>query len=239
MSAQVFSIEFIILSSIQTVTVMFSFITFISGLKRYFNTNQSEIFLRKGLKYFSFILLTIAIAGIFAIIVNFFFIFTSNGIISGYLYCIITTSVFINTFCAWQFLNYLIHPKRRNTKYIIGICCTIGIIIIWFYPGIMTNVFHSPFVEKRFIYLYLVCLYFFVYGFFAFEFFKHSYFSSDKKEKYRFFCLGMSALFSILMFLGFFLGLFYTWIIILNSTVLLYLGYNFPKFFQRALKIQD
>ncbi|NVM30263.1 MAG: hypothetical protein HWN65_15570 [Candidatus Helarchaeota archaeon] len=237
MSNGLITVEFIFLCSIQIFTIVFSLIVFMSSLKRYLNTDKSEVFLRKSVKYFTFILITIACAGSSALFVNIFFFITSDGIVSGYLYGSVITSMFVNIFCAWQFLNYLIHPERRITKYPIGICVTIGIVLTWFYPGVMTTVFFSPIIETPFIYIYLLGLYVFVYILFAFEFLRHGGKSFEKKEKYRFFCLGVSALLSLFMFLGFFWGLIYAWLFILFSMIFLYLGYNFPKFFQKALKI--
>lgn len=238
MTQPVFPAEFVLLCGTQLFTLAFSLIVLVNGIKRYLNTDKSEIFLRKSVKYFSFILLTIACAAGWALFVNIFFFISSDGFISGYLYGGVVTSLFVNIFCAWQFLNYLIHPERRVTKYPVGICITIGIVLIWFYPGFMTSVFYSPIIENIFMYLYLLGLYVFVYGIFSYEFFKHGLNSADRKEKYRFYCLGGSALLSLFMFFGFYWGLIYGWLIILNSTILLYLGYTFPKFFQKAFKVQ-
>jgi len=239
MNPVLFTAEFVLLCGIQIFSVIFSLIVFVNGLKRYLNIDKSEVFLRKSVKYFSFILLTIACAAAWALFVNIYFIISSDGLVSGYLYSGVITATFVNIFCAWQFLNYLILPERRGTKYTVGICVIIGIVLVWFYPGFMTTVFFSPQTENIFIYLYLLTLFYFVYIIYTFEFFRHGLKTAAKKEKYRFYCLGVSSLLGLFMFLGIILGLTFGWLIILNSTILLYLGYNFPKFFQKALKVQS
>ena len=70
MNPVLFTAEFMLLSGIQIFSVVFSLIVFVNGLKRYWNTDKSEVFLRKSIKYFSFILLTIACAAGWALFVN-------------------------------------------------------------------------------------------------------------------------------------------------------------------------
>jgi hypothetical protein len=231
--------QYILLVSIQVVTIIFSLRVALSGLKRYRNTDRGQKFLRKSVKYFSYILVTIATAGICTIISNIYFLATKDGIISGYLYGMVTTSTLVNIFDAWQFQTYLLHPERRIMKYPIGICSIIGIILVWVYPGVTTTVFFSPFIENMFTFLFILVFFVFVYGIFAFEFFRTAHKSTDLKQKYRYYCIGTGGLLSITMFLGFFFGLIVSWVVILNSTILLYVGYNFPKFFQKAFNIKD
>ena len=94
-----FTLQFIILSSVQLVTMGFSLIILVNGLKRYFSTERSEIILRKSVKYFCFILISIFCAALFSLIVNIYYLFTENGIIAGYLYDGVATSMFANVFC--------------------------------------------------------------------------------------------------------------------------------------------
>ncbi|MHA1129598.1 MAG: hypothetical protein ACTSQQ_02210 [Candidatus Helarchaeota archaeon] len=232
------SFQFIILCSIQVITIIFSFRVAFDGIKRYCNSDRTQKFLRKSVKYFIFILITVASAGIFTIISNIFFIGTQDGVIAGYLYSMVVTSILFNVFTAWQFLIYLLHPELRITKYPIGICSIVGIILVWLYPGVTTSVFFSPIIENTFTFLYLFIFYFFVYSVFAFEFYRTAYKSTEFKEKYRYCCIGTGALFSIMIFLGRFLGLIFAWIVVLNSTILLYMGYTFPKFFEKAFQIK-
>ena len=117
---------FILLVSIEVVTIIFSLRVALSGINRYRNTDRAQKFLRKSVKYFSYILVTIATAGICTIIAAIYFLATNDGIVSGYLYCMVTTSTLVNIFDAWQFQTYLLHPERRIMKYPIGICSIIS-----------------------------------------------------------------------------------------------------------------
>ncbi|NVM54251.1 MAG: hypothetical protein HWN66_11165 [Candidatus Helarchaeota archaeon] len=231
--------EFILLCGIQIATMGFSLITFIHSFKRYLHIDPTEVILRKSVKYLAFLFLTIIFAGIFSMTVNLFYIATGDGVIAGYFYGMVTTTTLVNVFCAWQFVTYLIHPERRNTKYIIALFCTVGMVLVWFSPPTITTWIYSPNIGKEsiYIYIYVLIIFIFVYGIYAFDFLKKSIKSPEKKEKYRFLCMGASALFSLLMFPMGFLGIIYSWIVVLVSTILLYLGYNFPKFFQRVLKV--
>jgi hypothetical protein len=114
--------------------------------------------LRKSIKYFSFIFLTITVAGIFSMITNFYYLSTKNGFLAGYIYACVTTNILGNVFCAWQFITYLIHPERRNIKYIVGIYCLIGIILIWVFAPTVTNVLYTPNLQYDFRFC-LVCFY--------------------------------------------------------------------------------
>lgn len=232
------SIEFIFLCSIQIGILVFSFMVFLNGLKRYRSTNISEGFLQKSVKYFIFIVLTILIASAWGLLVNIYFAVTSNGVVAGYLYEGIITCILVNIFCAWQFLNYLFHPERRDTKYIVGVAVILGIIFVWLYPGVIVSPLVSPITDNLITYIYPFLLFVIVYSFVSYEFFKHSR-SPNKKERYGYRFLGGSALLSIFMFFGFFFGLIYAWFITLNSTILLYLGYSLPRAFLRALKIEE
>ncbi len=239
MSNGLITSEFILLCIIQVITIGISLLTLVRSFKRYFNIDRSEIILRKSVKYFTFIFITIVCAGFFSLFVNFFYIYTQNAIISGYLYGTVTTTSVVNIFCAWQFLTYLIHPERRKTKYILGTLCLIGIVIEWFSVPTMDSVLTSPNVQADYLYLYiyLLCIFGFVYSIFAYDFFKASYKSPEKKEKIRFLCMGLTGLLILFMYPVGTFGLIYSWSLILSSTILLYLGYNFPKFFQSLLKI--
>ena len=237
MSQPADSAEFIVLCIIQLVTIGFSVITFIRSFKRYLGIDPSEKILRKSVKYFIFIFITICCAAFFSLASNFVFIITSDGVIAGYLYNAATTAVLINVFCAWQFIIYLIHIERRQTKYIIGTVCSIGLILHWVSVPTVTSVLFPPVnVENQGLFLYSAALFVFVWAVFAFDFFRSSVKSSEKREKYRFFCIGLCGVFASFMFpLGIFRQIF-PWMVILVGVALLYLGYNFPRFFQRLLK---
>ena len=233
-----YSAEFIILCIIQMVTMGFSATTTIRSFKQYLRMNPSDIILRKSVKYFTFIFITIFGAAFFSLISNLLYIFTLNGIIAGYLYTAAISMIEINVFCAWQFITYLIHPERRPTKYIIGIFCIIIMILLWFYVPIVSNVIFAPInLANQELYIYSAGIFAFVWGVFAFDFFRSSVKSTEKREKYRFFCIGLCGIFALLIFpLGIFRQIF-SWIMVLVGTILLYLGYNFPHFFQRFLKL--
>ncbi|MHA1651415.1 MAG: hypothetical protein ACTSYB_14580 [Candidatus Helarchaeota archaeon] len=231
------TIEFTLLCCIQIFTIGISLIIFINSFRRYLSINPSELLLRKSVKYFTLIFVTVTVAGIFSLFSNFFYIFTHDGIIAGYIYAVVTSVIILNVFCAWQFITYLILPERRITKYPIGIYCIIGMILIWFFAPTVTNVLYTPNLKNNFLYVYLWSIFTFVWSVFAYEFIRYSMKVSEKKEKYRFRCIGASGIFAVLMFPMAFFGQIFSWLIILNSIVALYLGYNFPKFFQRILKV--
>jgi len=237
MSPPADSAEFIVLCIIQLVTIAFSVITFIRSFKQYLGIDPSEEILRKSVKYFTLIFITISCAASFTLASNFIFIFTSDGIIAGYIYNAANSTILINVFCAWQFITYLIHIERRQTKYIIGTFCIIGLILYWVYiPTIFSVVLPPLSVENQGIYIYTAVIFAFVWGVFAFDFFRSSVKATEKREKYRFFFIGLSGVFAFLMFpVGF--RLIFPWIVILVGTILLYLGYTFPRFFQRRLKV--
>ncbi len=228
--------EFILLCGIQLFTIAFSTITFVHSFRRYLRTDPSEILLRKSIKYFTFIFLTIVCAGVFSLLTNFYYIATQDGVIAGYIFASVTTTILINVFLAWQFTTYLINPKRRPTKYIIGIYCIVGIILIWLFTPTITEVPPTPNVENRYLYIYLWAIFTFVWSIFTYDFFKSSLNATEKRDKYRFLCLGVSGVLGLLMFPMGMLGQTYSWVVTLCSTILLYLGYYFPKFFQRRLK---
>jgi len=231
------STEFIALCVIQLVTIGFSVITFIRSFRRYLGIDPSEIILRKSVKYFTFIFITIFCAAFFSLTSNFVFTVTSNGFIAGYIYNAATSTILINVFCAWQFVTYLIHLERRQTKYIIGAFCIVGMALHWFYVPTLTSVIFTPVNwENQGLYFYSAAIFAFVWGVFAFDFFRSSVKSTEKREKYRFFCMGLCGIFAFLMFPLGILRQVFPWIVILLGTILLYLGYNFPKFFQRFIK---
>lgn len=232
-----YSAEFIILCIIQMVAIGFSAVIFIHSFKRYLRIDPSEIILRKSVKYFIFIFITISCAGFFSLACNFFYLITSNGVIAGYIYAAATTTILVNVFCAWQFVTYLIHPERRPAKYIIGIYCLIGIILLWFMVPIISSVTSTPDLQNMGIYVYIWIIFAFVWGVFTADFIRDSLKAAEKKDKYRFFCMGLCGIFGFLMFPLAFFGLIFAWIMVLAGTILLYLGYNFPRFFQRLLKV--
>lgn len=224
MSSGNITLEFILLCGIQIFTMGFSAFTFIRGFKQYRHIDRSEIFLRKSVKYFIFIFITILIAGFFTLLSNFYFLITDDGFIAGYIYGAVTTSILLNVFCAWQFLTYLIHPNRRSTKYIIGIYCIIGIILIWIFAPTVTSVLQTPNLKNNFLYIYLWAVFAFVWSIFAYDFLALSRRATKKKDKYRFLYLGLCGVCTLLMFpLGMITTLL-SWIIILTAISFLYLG---------------
>jgi hypothetical protein len=232
------SAEFIALCIIQLVTIGFSVIIFIRSFKRYLGIDRSEKILRKSVKYFTFIFITIFCAAIFSLTSNFIYITTMDGIFAGFFYTAAYSVIIINVFCAWQFITYLIHLERRQTKYVIGLYCIIVMVLLWFYPPTLSSVLIPPMNGNNLgLYSLVAIIFAFVWGVFAFDFFRSSVKSTEKREKYRFFCMGLCGIFAFLMFpLGIF-RLIYPWIMILIGVNLLYFGYNFPQFFQRLLKI--
>lgn len=231
------SVEFIALCIIQLVTIGFSVITFIRSFKRYLGIDRSEKILRKSVKYFTFIFITIFCAAIFSLISNFVYLATLDGILAGYFYTAAYSTIMINIFCAWQFIIYLIHLERRQTKYIIGIYCVIIIVLLWFYPPTISSVLLPPMNPKYLVLFSLVAgLFIFVWSVFAFDFFRSSVRATDRREKYRFFHIGLSGVFASLMFPFGMFRMIFPWIMILIGVILLYVGYNFPPFFQRRLK---
>jgi len=237
MNEPIYSAEFILLCIIQMVTIGFSVISFIHSFKQYLRIDPSEVILRKSVKYFTFIFITICCAALFSLACNFFYLVTSNGIIAGYLYAAATTMILVNVFCAWQFVTYLIHPERRPTKYIIGSYCLIGIILLWCFAPIVFSGGWVPNSENMGLYVYIWIIFAFVWGVFTIDFIRNSLKSTEKKEKHRFFCMGLSGVFAFLMFPLTPFGQIFPWMMILAGTILLYLGYNFPHFFQRFLKV--
>ncbi|HUY00170.1 MAG TPA: hypothetical protein VMV49_11485 [Candidatus Deferrimicrobium sp.] len=238
MNQQLISTEFIVLCIIQLITLVTSLIILITSFKHYLNIDRSKFLLRKSVKYFTLLFVSIASLCVFSLVLDFYYLATLNSIISGYLFSAIVTTTFANIFCAFQFLVYLLHPERRYLKYPLGIYCLIGIILQWIFPPIFTDIFQFP-KDNTIIFIYLYLIYLYVYIIFAYEFLYHSWKSADRKERNRFLCIGLSAvLFIVLLPVGLLgHGKLIMWLLLLSATSLLYLGYNFPKFFQKFLKV--
>ncbi|MHA1265836.1 MAG: hypothetical protein ACTSRS_11440 [Candidatus Helarchaeota archaeon] len=231
------SIEFALLCSIQLFTMAFSSVIISRSYRHYRRTNPSEILLRKSIKYFTFIFVTINFGGIFSIISNFYFLITKDGVGAGYIYAIVSCLILLNVYCGWQFLTYLLHPKRQPTKYFIGIYCILGIIFIWIFTPTVSNVLTTPNLKNDALYIYLWAIFAFVWAVFVYEFLKRSLQATERRDKYRFCCLGLSGIFAFFMFPMGILGTLFSWLFILLGTLFLYLGYYFPKFFQKLLNI--
>jgi hypothetical protein len=232
------SAEFILLCNVILICSTFSTVIFIRSFKHYLRTDPGEQMLRKSIKYFTLIFVTIDVAGVFSLISNIYFLATLDGVVAGYIYAVVTSIIMLNVFCAWQFITYLLHPDRRPTKYLVGIYCIIGMVLIWFFTPTVTSVLHTPNLKHSFLYLYLWIGFAFVWSILFYEFFKSSRAATERRDKYRFFCIGLSGVFAFLMFPVGVLSTLLSWLIILTSTVLLYLGYYFPNFFQQILKLQ-